>query len=144
MEYWHNWFSVSIIINEKKLLLSRCKAFKNNSSVNFNTFQDEGGEQKVPHPLLPVHHYNCFPCNFFHVGISPKTFLASIFNLFAKYVQNIKAVTSVSPRSMNLNQDHSLTENARVTILWLHDNIYNMTCVTCSWRHDLFSRISLS
>ena len=58
----------------------------------------------MPHPLLPIHHYDCFPCNFFNVGISPKTFLASSFNLFAKYVQNIKAVPSASPRSMNLNQ----------------------------------------
>ena len=52
LEYWHNWFPVLIIINEKKQVLSPCKAFTNNSFVNFNSFQDEGGEQKVPHPLL--------------------------------------------------------------------------------------------
>ena len=60
-----------------------------------NPFQDEGGigrgAKRPP--------YQFFLCNF-------QNFLAFSFNPFSTLVENFKAVTSVSPKLLNLNQEH--------------------------------------
>ena len=41
-----------------------------------------------------------------NVGISPQKFLTFSFNPFATLMQNFKFVPSVTPKLLNLNQDH--------------------------------------
>ena len=64
-----------------------------------NPIQDgEGGEGPLPTSFSPVTSTN--------VGFGPQNFLTFSFNPFATLVQNFKFVPSVSPKLLNLNQDH--------------------------------------
>ena len=47
------------------------------------------------------------PATSTNVGFGPQNFLAFSFNPAATLVQNFKFVPSASPKSLNLNQDHS-------------------------------------
>ena len=58
-----------------------------------------GGVAKYP----PNRYSPVTPTN---VGISPEIFLTFRFNSFKPLVQNLKSITSASPKSWNLNQDH--------------------------------------
>ena len=68
----------------------------------FNPVQDrdaEVGEQKgSPTNFSPVTSKN--------VGLSPQNFLSFSFNPFVTLMQNFKFIPSVSPKLLNLNQDH--------------------------------------
>ena len=57
-----------------------------------------GGQKGSPTSFSPVTSTN--------LEISPQNFLTFSFNPFATLVQNFKFVPSVSPKLLNLNQDH--------------------------------------
>ena len=59
-----------------------------------------GGGQKRPPPT------NFSPVTSTNKGIGPQNFLTFTFNRFATLVQNLKFIPSVSPKLLNLNQDH--------------------------------------
>ena len=67
--------------------------------VALNPIQDWGGKKATPTSFSPATSTN--------VGFGPQNFLAFSFNPFATLVQNFKFVPSASPKSLNLNQDHS-------------------------------------
>ena len=48
-----------------------------------------------------------FPVTYTNIGNSSQNFLTFSFNPFATLVSNSKAIPSVSPKLLNLNQDHS-------------------------------------
>ena len=58
-----------------------------------------GGVAKYPHNRFS----HVTPTN---VEISPEIFLTFRFNSLKPLVQNLKSMTSASPKSWNLNQDH--------------------------------------
>ena len=62
-------------------------------------FRTRGGRKGPPTSFSPVTSTN--------VGISPQNFLTFSFNLFDTLVKNVKFLPSVSPKLLNLNQDHS-------------------------------------
>ena len=57
------------------------------------------GDKKAPPTSFP-------PVTSTNVGISPKNFLTFTYNPFTTLVQIFKAIPSVSPKLLNLNQDH--------------------------------------
>ena len=66
------------------------------------TVDHMGGRGKGPHPPISF-----LPVTFTDIGISSQKFLTLHFNTFALLVQNFTFVPSVSPKLLNLNQDHS-------------------------------------
>ena len=64
----------------------------------FNPIQDGGGKKALPTSFSPVTSTN--------VGIRPQNFLTFSFYPFATLEQNFTFVPSVSPKLLNLNQDH--------------------------------------
>ena len=65
-----------------------------------NPNQDEGRRTKRPPTSFS-------PINSTTVEINPQNFLNFSFNSFVKMVQNFKAISSASPKLLNLNQDYS-------------------------------------
>ena len=80
----------------KKVLL---RILQNSRNI-FNPIQDGGGKK----PPLPPTSFS--PVTSTNVGFGPQNFLTFSFNPFATLVQNFKFVPSVSPKLLNLNQDH--------------------------------------
>ena len=67
----------------------------------FNPIQDwgwDGGKKAPPTSFSPVTTTN--------VGLSPQNLPNISFNPFVTLVQNFKVIPSVSPKLVNLNQDH--------------------------------------
>ena len=58
-----------------------------------------GGEQKRPRTSFS-------PVTSTNVGVIPQNFLTFSFNPFTTMLQNFKLVPDVSPKLLNLNQDH--------------------------------------
>ena len=107
-------------------------------------------------PLLtwvnPFHDGRKIPISFFPVSFflqCPQNFLTFSFNHFVTLVWNFKAILSASLKLLNLSQEHLSKKfvflvkynlgydsfshgNVRVTKLWSHDQIYNITWVTWS------------
>ena len=71
--------------------------FPHASRKDLDLIQDEG-QKRLPTSFSSVISTNA--------GYSPQTFLTCGFNYFATLVQNFKVIPSVSPRLLNLNQEH--------------------------------------
>ena len=80
----------------------------------FNPIQDGGwGAKNAPCTSFPL-------VTSTNTGISPENFLNFSFNPFATLVQNFKFIPSVSPKLLNLNQDHPSKK-----VVFLVKSLYN-------------------
>ena len=90
------------IFKVSKITVKFSDMFKVNKKPSMHCltlFRMEGGSQKGPPTSFS-------PVTFTNVGINLQNFLTFSFNPFDRLVQNFKFEPSVSPKLLNLNQNH--------------------------------------